>query len=108
MCEEMEEYAEVYKVEAADLVKDVFQLMALDAPALTNPDKNYAEGVATIRDWFLADVEVVARSFDLVPLDVLDDVFYVVIGDQVLPRDKAEEVGSHLAIQMKLRCVPPA
>ena len=100
LCEEMEEYAEVYKVEAADLVKDVFQLLAVNAPAFTKPDKEYAEGVAAVRDWFLEDIEAVAVSFNLAPWDVLDDVFYVIVGDEVLPHEKAEELGLRLAIQM--------
>ncbi len=105
LCEEMEEYAEVYKVEAADLVKDVFQLMAIRAPALTKPDKDYAEGVANVRDWFLTDVGQVSQCFDLNPLDVLDDVFYDIINDEVLPRDKAEEVGFRVALEV--RHAPP-
>ena len=80
--------------------------MALDGPVFTKADQDYAEGVATVRDWFLADMEAVARSFDLDPLDVLDDVFHIIIGDKVLPRDRAEAVGSCLAIQMKVLHVP--
>ncbi len=97
--EDLDAVASQYGVPHQDLFEDVLAAIATDTPAFHHSGQDYAHGVRLLLDWFSEDIDSIARSFGLEPVEVLEDVLERIISDTPLA-DPMLDVGMRTGMRL--------
>jgi len=95
LVEDLEITAGTCHADPNDVFEDLLALIVSKTPVLHRPEADYAGAVRQLTEWFLEDVESVARSFELDPPDVLVDAFKLAVSETPLA-DRMIEVKAEL------------